>query len=210
MANTSATGGILQPSLGFTQEDLENAIHDTIAGITGLDAKLVRPRVQQEAPAEPKQGVNWCAFGFSDDTLDQHLEILHDPAGDGYDLLRQHSALSVLASFYGPLAHSMAKVLIMGLNVPQNNVLLKSVGLVFSQAGVIVDLPEVPAFGWRRRTDAPFILNQLQESRVEVLNILSADPVGFLTDRFINDQQMQGETQPITVENCACSLKGDC
>ncbi|MFT2520511.1 hypothetical protein ACMWQB_30330, partial [Escherichia coli] len=64
--NTSATGGYLVPAVAsppLDDDDLDNLLHDMIAGISGLPRAMVRPRWQPTVPKQPEPGVNWCAFG---------------------------------------------------------------------------------------------------------------------------------------------------
>lgn len=66
MSNTSATGGYLLPEQSpapLEGDALDDFFHDIVAGITGLDTNLVRPRWQETPPPAPKRGTNWAAVG---------------------------------------------------------------------------------------------------------------------------------------------------
>lgn len=62
-ANTSATGGFLQPEPGLARSDIERLIGDVIAGITGLPGS--RPRTGRRASGRSETGATWCSFGIT-------------------------------------------------------------------------------------------------------------------------------------------------
>ena len=180
--NTSATGGflILSPVQGRTP--VEDVLHDLIAGITGLAAELVRPRWQPDPPAQPKPEIDWCAFGITGRTPINLPEIIHSPDDGGFDTIIDHEQLDVLASFYGPRAEDLARMLRTGLYVPQNRETLRPSHLAFLRAGNILFLPEVAQNNWLARADLPLVFGHANSRTLAIRNLEQS--TGFIdTDR---------------------------
>lgn len=177
MANTSATGGYLQPASTATpQEDLalDLILQAMVAGITGLDGALVRPRWQATQPRVPEITVTWCAIGVMRHDPDDNAAIEHDPTGNGADNLVRHEDLELLASFYGPEAVMRATMLRDGLQIAQNREAINANGIGFVKAGAVLPVPELVNQQWVRRQDLPITLRRIVRRTYPVLNILSA------------------------------------
>lgn len=173
MSNTSATGGYLgENSTLLSITDLEDAWHDIIAGITGLDNTLVRPSRQLNPAQQPDALTNWCAFDIVRVSSDPWLDVAHISTGQGSDTVVDHDRYEVGAVFYGPNADTLAGLLRRGLFVWQNRSALRSVGIALQSVGDPVTVPELDSMVWRQRVDlsARFIV----ESRgsYAVLNLL--------------------------------------
>ena len=171
--NTSATGGYLtevSSPLGITA--LEDLWHDTIAGITGLSATLVRPSRQLDPALQPDPLTDWCAFDIVRVSSDPWPDVAHVSAGDGSDMVVDHDRYEMGAVFYGPNADTNAGLLRRGLCVWQNRSALRAVGIALQSVGDPVTVPELDSLVWRQRVDlsARFIV----ESRgsYAVLNLL--------------------------------------
>lgn len=171
--NTSATGGYLtetSSSLGITA--LEDLWHDTIAGITGLGATLVRPSRQLDPAMQPDPLTNWCAFDIVRVSSDPWPDVAHVSAGEGSDSVVDHDRYEMGAVFYGPRSDTLAGLLRRGLCVWQNRSALRAVGIALQSVGDPVTVPELDSLVWRQRVDlsARFIV----ESRgsYAVLNLL--------------------------------------
>ena len=180
--NTSATGGFLVPSSpppidGATLEDALTAI---VAGITGIDPTLVRPRWQVTPPKDPEINVDWCGVGVLNETPDAgNPSSYHSPndnGGLGSSTTLQQSTLEIMASFYGPNARGLAALLRDGLMIGQNReaLFLLDMGLV-SKPGPTVRVPELVNNQWRNRVDLTFAIRRLVARVWPIENALAAD-----------------------------------
>lgn len=178
MANTSATGGYIQPASAATPVgdlELDLVVQALVAGVTGLPGDLVRTRWQPTQPRVPEASMDWCAVGVVlTDTERGTAYVAHDGTGQGHDDLVRHEQLDVLASFYGPNAARNAAMLRDGLQIPQNREALGADGLAFVDAGPLRTVPELVNQQWIRRVDLPITLRRAVRREYPVLNILSA------------------------------------
>lgn len=147
MANTSATGGYLVPTSPEILEgdELEDILTEAVAGITGLDGKLVRPKWQPKPPKRPAASVDWAALGITESDADAGPVLAHNPNGGGglgETKYTRQKDVTVLASFYGPNARSIAQRLEDGLTIPQNLEILQEKSISFVSAGTIRAVPE--------------------------------------------------------------------
>lgn len=181
MPNTSASGGYLTPTSAPLVEDSElDAIFTAaILGITGLPLGLVRPRWQPKPPLQPAGNVNWCAFGITTDETDAHGAVLqHDPAadgGNGQDNYQRQTAITLLASFYGPNGKGFAELMRDGLAVPQNREELQLNSIAYVTAGTIRAVPESVNMQWIKRYDLELSFRRQIDRTYAVQNILSVE-----------------------------------
>jgi hypothetical protein len=175
--NTSATGGYLVPAVAsppLEDDALDTLLQNMIAGISGLQGAMVRPRWQPTVPKQPEPGVNWCAFGVMSQQNDAGPALQHDPAGQGNDVYIRHQDLTVLCSFYGPGAKGLAQALADGLTIPQNNEAIGAQGMRFVDAEVIRAVPDLVNQQWIRRYDLNIRMRRKIQRTYPVLNLLSA------------------------------------
>jgi hypothetical protein len=151
---------------------LEDVLHDMLAGITGLAANKVRPRFQPAPPKQPPHTVDWCAFGIADDDTAGFSAVSHDGTGDGTDTVISWAELNVLASFYGPNAWDLAGRLRSGLAIEQNRAQLRAAGLALGWAGRRVKTGELVNQSWILRVDLPLLLRNEERRTYGVLNIV--------------------------------------
>lgn len=82
-ANTSATGGYLQPIASPpNQENLQDDVltdlfQEVVVKVTNMDPTLVRPRWQPSPPAQPDVSVSWAAIGIAETRPDVFPSITH-------------------------------------------------------------------------------------------------------------------------------------
>ncbi len=138
----SVTGGFLAPLNPPSAYDLDLAaqIQVTVAGITGIDGTLVRPRWQAKPPVMPHVTVNWVAVGATDIRSDDNANTIHDghsDGGDGSDTAYRGEEITVLASFYGPQASGYAALLRDGFAVQQNRAAMLALGLAYAKPGAL-------------------------------------------------------------------------
>lgn len=177
MANTSATGGPLAPAVAtppLEDDALDDLLQETVAGVTGLDGALVRPRWQPTVPKQPEPGTNWCALGITVQTNDAGPALLHDPSGEGSDVYIRHQDIEVLCSFYGPGAKGNAQRLADGMAIPQNSEQLGLHDVKFVSATEIRAAPDFVNQQWVRRYDMTLSLRRKITRTYPVLNLLSA------------------------------------
>lgn len=177
----SSTGGYLQPAaapLPVEDAALEDVLQAMVAGITGLDGSLVRPRWQPVMPKQPEPSVNWCAIGVTTLTPEPGTaQVLHDDTIDGHDTLIRHEDMELLASFYGPQAQSYACMLRDGLQIAQNREAIAQSGIAFISTGQLLAVPELYNQQWIRRYDLTVQLRRVINRTYGVLNIVSADTI---------------------------------
>jgi hypothetical protein len=182
MPNSSATGGFLpQLNTPLSDDALMNVIHDTISGITGIPANLVRPRWQPgidvngnriTPPNQPPAGTLWCGVGITLRTSTDYPQIRH--INGGPDRLTRWSQLTVLASIFGPGCQGIAEQLRDGLYVWQNQELLNTVGVKVIDAGEIAAVPDLTNYQWINRADVPIHLAQAVDRDYNVLDIVES------------------------------------
>lgn len=140
------------PSPSVIEGDaLEDLFQATLAGITGLDPSLVRPRWQPEPPNQPEFTTNWMAFGITVLPADKFvfLRMVDDVTQE----LQCSEELTCLTSFYGPQAQAYAGVLRDGLAIDQNRWALAAAKIKLVEVG---DPRQVPALFkqiWTKRID---------------------------------------------------------
>lgn len=174
MTNTSATGGYLAPdTTPLTQAALENLLHDALAGITGLEGDLVRPRYQPRPPKQPDADVDWCAFGVQSRPGLGFPAVFHkDTEDNGSDTTISWERPLVPVTFYGPNAQDLAKRLRTGLAVEQNRAELRSGGLALADVGQAVVVPELINNAWVQRVDLDLAFELEERRTYPVRNIL--------------------------------------
>lgn len=173
MSNTSASGGYLAPS-GVVPEDddLDDLLQEIIAGVTGLDPTLVRPRWQETPPQVPEADVDWCAMGVISTSPKQFARVAQ--TDEGAKVVEQER-LEILCSFYGRRGQGFAKLLRTGLQVWQNRQAMRANGLGFVETSVIRSVPEILNMGSRRRADITVVFNRETVRTYDVETILSAN-----------------------------------
>lgn len=179
MTHTSATGGYLQPNVAtppLEDASLDQQFQMAIAGMTGLDGSLVRPRWQPVVPKQPEPSVNWCAIGVMAQKADAGGFIQHHRDGDGFDEYVRHEDIEVACTFYGPNAQQMAAMVRDGIGIPQNIEGLNAVGISFVDCDTIRSVPEMFNQQWVKRYDLMMRFRRKVNRVYPILNILSADP----------------------------------
>lgn len=176
MANTSATGGYLQPTTPSPAYDvaLDIQIQNFVVGITGLSGTRVIPRWQPRPPAQPERDVDWCAVGILSVEAAYGHYTRHVPTGEGYDEAEAYETLELLASFYGPGSGRLAALLRDGLWVAQNREAMRSQGMALLDVRRITRVGEDVSGEWRQRSDLPISLSRAVSRRYPVLNLLQA------------------------------------
>lgn len=182
MTDSTAAGALIPadpPTEPLEGADLAQVLQQWVVGITGLDGTLVRPRWQQQPPAQPDIGTTWCAIGVLLESSEAGFPVItHDGDADGglgRDHLRRHKTLDVLASFYGPLGPGYAQRLMDGAYIAQNSEPLLGTGLALISIGDMRQVPEPFQLQWLMRVDVPIRLRRVIDREYLVRNIIATE-----------------------------------
>ena len=179
MSNTSATGGYLgESSAPLSITALEDAWHDIIVGITGIDNTLVRPSRQVDPVKQPAHGVDWCAFEITRVRSDPWPDVRHVSDSQGHDVVTDHDVYRLGAVFYGPGSDINAGLLRRGICVWQNREALRAESIAVQSVGDPVSVPELDSMSWRQRVDLDIVFIVESVGSYAVLNLLrSTGPI---------------------------------
>lgn len=174
--NDSSTGGYIVPTSAPPLDD--DALHDflqvMVAGITGLDGTLVRPRWQAEPPNWPPFGENWVAIGIVSADYDTFAWETHLDVGAGYDDTQRHQRFNLMCSFYGPNADSYAGRLLCGLGVGQNREAMFLAGMGLVACSGVTAAPMLLKERWLNRSDITVTIRREIRATYPVLSLLTA------------------------------------
>lgn len=183
MVNNSATGGYLAPAVAPAPLEglqLQDFIQEVLAGVTGLDGKLVRPTWLSEPANIPTAGTCWCAFSIGTRKGDTFPQVEHVTNGNypsGADQLQRQEELPVVASFYdlgsSGLADYYAAVLRDGLVIAQNREVLLANSFDLAYTGDITPAPVVLKERWQYRVDLEIVFRRQVDRSYPVLNLRS-------------------------------------
>lgn len=168
---------LLLPTNGDTLQDdaLEDFLQLWVVSITGLPKEMVRPRWQPEPANIPNFGVDWCAFGITDqlsDTFAAELPLNLDVGTE----MRLHEKLTCLASFYGPNAGKFVMLFRDGMQLDQNREYLTLQGMGLVEASDVINVPELVKERWLKRKDLQVIIKRqiVREYAVPTIQVLQA------------------------------------
>ena len=178
MANNSATGGYLVPELP-SNTYLIYFFNSMISGVTGLTSSLIRPRWQQNPPAQPNITVDWCSFGITQYKPDANAYIKVD---DENVVLQRQEDIEILVSFYGPNCQGYTQVLRDGLEISQNREQLFLNNMAYKGSENALHVPELINDRWFDRVDITLTFSrqiggpdQNASQIYDVLPLLSAE-----------------------------------
>lgn len=132
-------------------DPLEDVFQGAIAGITGIDGTLVRPRWQPEPANIPDFTENWIAFGITTMPADRFVFLKQIDASTVE--LECSEELSLLCSFYGPSAQNYASVFRDGLQIQQNRAALSAQKIKLVEIGDPRQVPALFKQVWTKRID---------------------------------------------------------
>jgi len=177
VANDSSTGGFLPGTgvLALADDALDDLLQATVAGITGIDGSLVRPRWQPVVPKQPEPGTDWCAIGITQFNPMDYPSEVHDGTGDGSTTLTHWEEFTLLASLYGPHGNGNARCLRDGLYLAQNREAVAAQGIDLVSVDQILAVPDLVNEQWVKRYDVPIRMRASAVRLYPILNLLSAD-----------------------------------
>lgn len=178
MANTSATGGYLQPvgvAPPYTDNELDAIFQKAVVGITGLTGQYVRPRWQGVSPVVPERSVDWCSISVETIRQDDSPVIEHYSPAEGSDHYARHEDITFLSTFYGENAMRYATKLKDGLTIPQNLEILKGDGIAFIDSEPLRSVPELFNQQWIKRYDLRCRFRRKVTRVYPILNLLAAE-----------------------------------
>ena len=129
MSNTSATGGILQPtntSFPLNGVALDDFFYDYFTALLNFGDNRVIPKFQQQPGDMPDINTDWISHGIideRDDTFSSETYI----EGIG-SVINYNQELDVLISVYGPNRNQTSMLLRAGMYLAQNREMLKIQG----------------------------------------------------------------------------------
>lgn len=177
MANTSASGGYLQPAPPLTSsgdDDFIDVIQEMVCGITGIDGHWLFPRWQTSPPTMPEWDVSWGALGFSEVHSDVFAATIHRSEGNGRDTLIRQIEIDVVVTFYGPDSGKYVEMLQQGLQIAQNREILFLHGLAFVESSHITSNAELINQRWISRYDITLTIRRMRILDYNVQNLLSS------------------------------------
>ncbi len=175
----------------ISDQALEDAIHGTIAGLTGLDPDAVRPRFQMTPPNMPMQRTNWCAFGLQRTEYPGQSETAS--ISETEIEVRQEEHLFFLLSFYGENASRNEARLRGGLQIDINRAPLWDAGIVVLSHGSAVKVPALLKTIWQPRVDATIVFSRFSSHVYTVGRIESARPT-LDNEHYLTAIQVQSPT----------------
>lgn len=183
--NDSTTGGFMLPVDIEPQNDtaLDDAIHSTVVGLTGLSNELVRPRWQPNPPNQPMHTTDWAAFGVISAEPDAFAYEGHSSSMSGNvdtstSVVERDELLYVLCSFYGPNAARNDARLRAGLQIVQNRFALAAIHVGVVEYQKPTRIPSLMKESWVPRVDATLVLRRRSVHTYQVRSVES--PNGML------------------------------
>lgn len=177
MANDSSTGGYLVPAPSGAPpygDPLENILQGVVAGITGIDPSLIRPRWQPEPPNMPSFSTNWVAFGIVRFKRDTFVYEQHEALGQGDSYVERDEQCFVLHSFYGPNCHEICMQYADGVMLAQNREVLITNNINLVEVQEPVNLPQLLKEKWVKRIDLTVVFRRRVHRTFPILNVQSA------------------------------------
>lgn len=181
MSNDTTVAGWLTPT-GVPPDDdegLERKLSQWVRGLSGLPAKMVRPRWTPTQAPLLSQDTNWCAFGIIDISDDDN-PAFQNQTDDSAEMWK-HEKIECMASFYGPGSQGIGSQFRDGLRVSQNNAQLNVLGLSLGSYTKLTSAPELINNQWVRRYDMMIQLRRKLVRTYGIKSILSV-PVSITGD----------------------------
>lgn len=184
-APDSSQPGFLAPVNEYgALDDLElrRFLQQWVAGVLGIDPRLVRPRWEQEPDNEPSFETTWAAVGPESGMPrkpDTFAFVGQFPDGNSGAIM--HEVLDLMVSMYGPNCQRLATRFAMGVQLGQNRQALALKGFGFIAYEEQRVMPVHRGTRWLNGVDIPFSLRRRVQASYNVLPLLGAG-VDLITD----------------------------
>jgi hypothetical protein len=165
----------------------ENFLQELVAGITGLDPALVRPRWQPVPPTTPNVSVDWVGCGITATEADWQPYMEH--RDEGIDILRRHENVTYSCSFYGPHSADLAAILRDGILVEQNRAVLRVNAVGLTEVTEVRRATELFREQFRDRHDLNILLKREVRRTYNVRNLSRA--IGTITATDFADRTLE-------------------
>lgn len=182
-AETSAERGYLAPTdTGLDDSTLEDFLHDLFEGLTALPGNLIRPRWQVEPPQLPEIGVNWMAFGITEQITENIAsEVFRD---DLEMIVARGQELNIQISCYGPNAENTISLIREGIQLEQNREILRLNNIGFIETTKVINTSLEINKRWSKRKDFTLRLRRIVQRTYPVHSIIEV-PVSINTENYI-------------------------
>lgn len=151
--------------------NLAQFIQTVIAGVSGLDGTLVRPKWQPQMPKSPDASVNWIAMGIDTSTPDANAYVATDDTGKV--ISQRHEGLEVGCSFYGPDGLDYAILVRDGFQIQANRAALKAANMGFTGVSETRHVPDLLNGQWVDRWVMTILLRREIQRVYPILTITS-------------------------------------
>lgn len=210
MSDSSVAGYLPPTAADAYDQALDRLLVPVVAGVTGLDPTLVRPRWQISAPTMPEPETNWAAVGVSfidpdDNVYERHVKVDGLAGADAsYSAVERDERMTMLTSFYGPMAASNAMKFFDGMQIEQNRAGLKSYGIDVVSVQSATRVPLLVAMKWQMRIDVSVELIRRTVRTYSILTIQASSSNGPST------LYVDGNQTTLTFDqNTSKSIRGD-
>lgn len=176
MLNTSATGGFLIPYENpLYGDELQNFLHETWHGITGLEKNQIRPMWQEIDPLMVNKEIPcWMFWGIVGITVESDSYQKESQDGTHIEFTRPE-IIQLVATFQGRQAMNYATLFRDGLKINQNMDELQRMGMLVQEIGEFEYDPSLYNTLWYAKCSLGFTISRGIRRKYRILSLLEAD-----------------------------------
>lgn len=154
---------------------LEQFIQTVIAGISGFNGAMVRPKWQVNPPRQPQINENWIAFGIGNIIPDANAYVWMNQ-DDNTNLLR-NELLEIQVAFYGPNALENISIFRDGFQITQNLEAMQKAMMGFKEISSANRIPDLINERWVDRYELTLVLVRAVQRFYPILSFASVSGV---------------------------------